>query len=132
MYPTRHNGTTTKLYKNKNEVIPAPKQVGNTRATCTGVIDRAIPSLAAHSRMAGQCMLDVFGGPGFLANASNHLGLRGHVLDTKFGLDLRGAFESPLGARWEHFGRPLEGEWYRGKKSQWSSGRHFNAAFVGR
>ena len=30
-------------------------------------------------------MLDVFGGPGFLAKASNHLGLRGDVLDTKFG-----------------------------------------------
>ena len=29
--------------------------------------------------------VDVFGGPGFLAKASNHLGLRGYVLDTKFG-----------------------------------------------
>ena len=29
-------------------------------------------------------MHDVFGGPGFLAKASNHLGLRGCVLDTKF------------------------------------------------
>ena len=31
-------------------------------------------------------MLDVFGGPGFLAKATNHLGLLGYVLDTKFGL----------------------------------------------
>ena len=30
-------------------------------------------------------MLDVFGGPGFLAKASNHLVLRGYVLDMKFG-----------------------------------------------
>ena len=30
-------------------------------------------------------MLDVFGGPGFLAKASNYLGLLGYVLDTKFG-----------------------------------------------
>ena len=30
-------------------------------------------------------MLDVFGGSGFLAKATNHLGLRGYVLDTMFG-----------------------------------------------
>ena len=30
-------------------------------------------------------MLDVFNSPGFLAKATNHLGLRGYVLDTKFG-----------------------------------------------
>ena len=27
----------------------------------------------------------MFGGSGFLAKAANHLGLRGYVLDTKFG-----------------------------------------------
>ena len=30
-------------------------------------------------------MLDLFGGLGFLAKGSNHLELRGYVLDTKFG-----------------------------------------------
>ena len=35
--------------------------------------------------MTGKYMLDVFGGPGFLAKASNHMGLRGYVLDTKCG-----------------------------------------------
>ena len=62
---------------------PAPKQVGNTRATCRGIVDREIP--AVHKRMTGKYMLDVFGGPGFLATASNLLGLCGHALDTKFG-----------------------------------------------
>ena len=32
---------------------------------------------SVHKRMTGKKMLDVFGGPGFLAKASNHLGLRG-------------------------------------------------------
>ena len=40
---------------------------------------------SAHNRMTGKYMLDVFGGPGFLAKASNHLRLRDYVLDTKFG-----------------------------------------------
>ena len=35
--------------------------------------------------MTGKYMLDVFGGSGFFAKASNHLGVRGNVLDTKFG-----------------------------------------------
>ena len=38
-----------------------------------------------HKRMTGKDMLDVFGGSGFVANATNHLGSRGYVLDTKFG-----------------------------------------------
>ena len=41
--------------------------------------------LAAHKRVTGKCMLDVFGGSGFLAKATNHLGLRGYVLDTGVG-----------------------------------------------
>ena len=36
--------------------------------------------------MTWKCMFDVFGGSGFLAKATSHLGLRGHVLETKFGL----------------------------------------------
>ena len=35
--------------------------------------------------MTEMYMLDVFGGRGFLAKATNHLGLRDYVLDTKFG-----------------------------------------------
>ena len=30
-------------------------------------------------------MLDVFGGSGFPTKATNHLGLRGYLIDTKFG-----------------------------------------------
>ena len=44
---------------------PAPKQSGNTRATCRGVVDK-------------------FGGSGFVATATNQFGC-GFVLDTKFG-----------------------------------------------
>ena len=64
---------------------PTPKQVGNTRATCRGVIDKTIPSPAVRNRMTGNYFMDVFGGFGFLSKATNHLGLRGCVLDTKFG-----------------------------------------------
>ena len=38
-----------------------------------------------HKRMTGKDVPDVFGGSGFVANATNHLGPRGYVLDTKFG-----------------------------------------------
>ena len=55
------------------------------RETCRGIVNKASASPAVHQRMTGQYMLDVFGGPGFLAKASNHLGLRGYVLNTKFG-----------------------------------------------
>ena len=39
-----------------------------------------------HKRMTGKYMLDVFGGSGFRTKARNYSGLRGFVLDTKFGL----------------------------------------------
>ena len=35
--------------------------------------------------MTGKYFTDVFGGSGFLSKATNHLGLRGYVLVTKFG-----------------------------------------------
>ena len=35
--------------------------------------------------MTGKYMVDVFSTAGFLAKAAHHLGLRGYVLDTKFG-----------------------------------------------
>ena len=60
-------------------------KLGNTRATCRGTVDRSPASPAAHKRMTGKCMLDVFGGTGLLAKATNHLDLRSYVLDTKFG-----------------------------------------------
>ena len=53
-----------------------------TRTTCQGNVDKATASLAAHKRLTGKYMLDVFGGSGFLTQATNHLGLRGFVLDT--------------------------------------------------
>ena len=65
---------------------PAPRQAGNTRATCRCVADKATASPAVHKRMTGKFLLDVFGGSGFLTKATHHLGLRGYVLDTKFAL----------------------------------------------
>ena len=50
----------------------APKQAGNTRATCRGIVAEAAANPPAHKRMAGKFVLDVFGGLGFLAKASNH------------------------------------------------------------
>ena len=58
-----------------------PKQ---SRATCRGVVDQAFADPVVHKRMTGKYMLDVFGGSGFVAKATAHLGLRGNVLDTKF------------------------------------------------
>ena len=49
------------------------------------LLTKATASPAAHKRMIGKYLLDEFGGPGFLTQASNHFGLRGGVLDTKFG-----------------------------------------------
>ena len=43
---------------------PAPKRVGNTRATCRGVIDKTIPSPAVRQLMTGKSFIDVFGGSG--------------------------------------------------------------------
>ena len=40
----------------------APRQAGNIRATCRGIIDKATASSAAHKRMIGKYMLDMFGG----------------------------------------------------------------------
>ena len=61
-----------------------PRLAGSTRPTCRGIVDKATAIPSAHKRMTGKYTLDVFGGPGFVAKASNHLGLRGYVLDTKF------------------------------------------------
>ena len=48
-------------------------------------LETVVANPSARKRMTGKYMLDVFGGHGFLAKASNHLGLRGYVLDAKFG-----------------------------------------------
>ena len=63
----------------------APKQAGNTRATCRCVVGRTLVNPPAHKRMICKYMLDVFGGAGFLAQTTDHLCLREYVLDTKFG-----------------------------------------------
>ena len=64
---------------------PAPtrRQAGSTRATCRGMVDKATTNAAAHTRMTGKYMFDVFGGSGFLTKATNQLGFRGHVLGHK-------------------------------------------------
>ena len=62
----------------------APKQAGNTRANCRVIVGWAIADPVARVRMTGKSMLDVFGGSGFVAVATNYLGLRCYVLDTKF------------------------------------------------
>ena len=64
---------------------PTPKQAGDSRATCRGTVDRATASPPTHKRMAGKFLFDVFGGNDFLTRTTNRLGLRGYVLDTKFG-----------------------------------------------
>ena len=64
---------------------PSPAQVGDTRAKCRGIVDIATASPAAPKRMTGKRLLDVFRGSGFLAKSTNHFGMRGCVLDTKFG-----------------------------------------------
>ena len=46
---------------------------------------KATASPAAHKRMTGKHLVDVFGWSGFLTKATNRLDLRGYVLDTKFG-----------------------------------------------
>ena len=58
---------------------------------------KATASPAARKRMTGDTLIDVFGGSGFLGKATNHLGLRGYVLDTQFGLryDATQPFFSP-------------------------------------
>ena len=53
---------------------------------CCGVVDQAFADPAVYKRMTGKFLIDVFGGSGFVAKATYHLGLRGRVLDTKFGL----------------------------------------------
>ena len=97
-YQTRHSGASIHRVRGfrisaKRETMrsvaphspsPAAKQVGNTRATCRSVIDKTIPSPAVHKRMTRNNFRDVFGGPGFLSKATNHLGPRSYVLDTKF------------------------------------------------
>ena len=57
--------------------LSAPKPSGNTRVTHRGVADKKFADPVVHKRMTGKCMLDVFGGSGFVAKATNHLGLRG-------------------------------------------------------
>ena len=46
---------------------------------------KTIPSPAVHKRMTGKYFIDVFGGSGFLSKATSHLGLRGYLLEIKFG-----------------------------------------------
>ena len=65
--------------------LSAPKQSVNTRAACRGVIDQAFADPALRKRMIGRSMFEVFSGSGFMAKTANHMGSRGHVLDTKFG-----------------------------------------------
>ena len=52
-----------------------PKQIGNTRAACRGVVDQASADPAVRKRMTGKSMIDVFGESGFVAKAANHSGL---------------------------------------------------------
>ena len=62
--------------RNKLETLAQRAEVFLTKAT---------ESPAAHRRMTGKYMIDVFGGSGFLTKVTNQLGLRGYVLDTKLG-----------------------------------------------
>ena len=92
MYQTRHNGASFrtlpevqrrvpwKAFSSVTKAVvwrptttlsrPAPRQSGNTRATCRGTVDKATARLAARKCMTGRCMLDAFGGSGFLTKAT--------------------------------------------------------------
>ena len=48
-------------------------------------LDKVTAFPAVHTSMTGKCTRDVFGGSGFFAKATNHLGSRGCILDTTFG-----------------------------------------------
>ena len=50
------------------------------------IVDRSIANPSGHKHMTGKYVVDVVGGPGSLTKATHHLGLRGCVLDTNFGL----------------------------------------------
>ena len=96
---TRHNGANinpVRVLGNQQEIhvrrrshhsllLAVPNLSGNMRATCRGVVAQAFADPAVHRRITGKYKLDVFGGSGFVAKATNHLGLRGCVRDTKFG-----------------------------------------------
>ena len=56
-----------------------------TARRAQATVDTATVSPSSHKWMTAKYMLDVFGGARFLARTTNHLGLRGCVLDTKFG-----------------------------------------------
>ena len=53
---------------------PAPRQAGNTRATCRGNAVNATTSPAPHKRLTGQLLLQLFGGSGFLAESDQSFG----------------------------------------------------------
>ena len=59
-------------------------KLGNTRAPSRGVVDKATGSPAAHKRMTGKSIRDVFGGNDFLTRATHRLDLHGCVLDNTF------------------------------------------------
>ena len=59
---------------------PDPKQAENVGSTCRGT---APPR--AHKRMIGKYVLDVFGGPGFVAKASTNLVYVSTCVTPKFG-----------------------------------------------
>ena len=54
----------------RHSLLSAPKQSGNTRATCRGVVDEAFADPVVHTRIAGKFLLDVFGGSGFGAKTT--------------------------------------------------------------
>ena len=76
---------SSRLAPTTTHSLSRAKQAGNTLATLSGIVDGATASPSAHKRMIGKYILDVFDGPCIPAKATNHLGLRGHVFDTKFG-----------------------------------------------
>ena len=89
--PQRHDSVPNTSQRSQHrlnagfQILSAPKQSGNTRVTCRGVVDKAFADPVVQKRMTGKFMLDVFGVSGFVAQATNQLGVRGYVLDTKFG-----------------------------------------------
>ena len=92
-YQTRHSGSQHRSGAGFHSTLQeAQDGVGGTTLSLSRSetkyalgVDEATAGPSVYKRIAGKYLLNVFDGSGFLAKAENHLGLRGHVLDTNFG-----------------------------------------------
>ena len=88
MYQTRHSGASIEKVRGFG-TLQEVRGRRQRKAFCSVVRYDKSSQLETLARRAEglliKSVLDVFGGLGFLAKATNHPGLSGYVLDTKFG-----------------------------------------------